>query len=722
MAKKNIFALIGILVLLLVILAFSVNIGTSNAFSCSNQNITLTNSSSFVCTDQWVNVLNPTSIVNGSIIAKGIFISNTFSITGNSTLNVSKIINNGKAVINSTLLSGSLFENYGTVTLQRPVFLNFTYFFNKGSVINENYLDNGGHANSYLSYDNENYGCGGESFSDSFAGSGGASISYSACDGGSTLVSGGAEDSIGDEGYPTYYWNTSGKHVYSAPSNYSFNLSLLSSAGGASYNGASSDYLIRGGSGVLPLIIITKYFDNKGKISNEGQSINYSKIKNASLYLSQGIIGSGGGGTLQIISKYFIDNGSLNVSGGRVYFNTSIQLPYHYTPSDFGYGGEGNVFFFRAGSGLLSNSIKNYNWNSSQESFGVSDSNSSSGNAVAYNVNIAFPAIAGCNYNGVYLKVNGVFNNASFSRVQPVNDTAFALNSSVKNISFSMSGSNLISQYYNTAFVSNSGISNGTTVKLGLKNSLPVVISFGNGKNLSFSLKENGSLLSSGTASANYTFDLPQGNYSLSISNSSENNTYNIMVQRNCLGYQNIAIPAGKGYYTYDSLKIPVNPLLVYKTNQTEVQVVKYRNIDSCGFNASQLLDLDNLILHSISEMNNTVSAYGKANYTGIVEKEVNYTNYMLSAYSSKAKTAGNISLNQSGLNLLDYSSSGNLTKEVFQLSGNGTINLSYGNGRKIQILVSRQNTQNILVSAGDDVMRAFAYVPSLFMGFLGGL
>ena len=72
--------------------------------------------------------------------------------------------------------------------MERPIFLNFTYFFNKGLISNKNYLNNGGYANSYNSYGEKNYGCVGESFPSSFAGSGGASISYSACDGGSTSL------------------------------------------------------------------------------------------------------------------------------------------------------------------------------------------------------------------------------------------------------------------------------------------------------------------------------------------------------------------------------------------------------------------------------------------------------------------------------------------------------------------------------------------------------
>ncbi len=720
MVQKNIGVVICISVLLAVILLLFVNSGVSNAFSCSNQNITLTNFSNFVCTSQWVNAPDPVYLANVNIIAKGMFINNTFSITGDSVLNVSRIINNGTSNINATLLSGSLFKNYGTIVLERPIFLNFTYFFNKGLISNKNYLNNGGYANSYNSYGEKNYGCGGESFPSSFAGSGGASISYSACDGGSTLVDGGSGESIGNEGYPTAYWNTSGSHVYSKLSNYTFNLSLLSSAGGASYNEASNAYLLRGGSGVFPLIIIARQFDNLGKITNQGQSINYSKIQNASDFLDQGIVGAGSGGILEIISQGFINNGTTNVSGGKVYFNTSMPLPYHYTANDFGNGGKGNAFFFRAGSNLLSNSIKNYSFGTEQESFGINDSNSSKVNL--YSLKVAFPVIYGCDYASLYLKASGIYDNNSFSKIQPVNDDDFSLNSSDKNISFSMSGSDPISKYYNSTSLFVNNLSNDTTVNLGFKDTIPVSVSFQNTNNTNFSLQSANNTLFSGSTSLPLTFELRPGNYSLFIGNKSENYTYYLFVQRNCLGYQNITIPVGQDYYDYDSLKIPAKPLIVYKTNQSVLKVVKYVGMDSCSFNDSQLLGLDSSILQSLSAINRSLLKDGNTNYSEIINKEANYTNYVLNKYASKPKTTGNISMNQSGLNLLDYFNSGNFTKEVFQVNSKGTINLSYGSGSKIQIVVTSKPTQNILVSVSNTVVKAFAYVPSLFLGFLGGL
>ena len=166
MVNKNMDMIIDFVILFSIVSILLLNFGNSYAFPCYNQNITLTNSSSFVCTDQWVIVENPVSLVSKNISAKGLFINNTFSITGNSTLNISKIVNEKTATINATVLSGDALDNYGTLILGKPVFLNFSYFLNSGSIVNENYLNNGGHADSY---DN----CTGGSFLYSFAGSGG---------------------------------------------------------------------------------------------------------------------------------------------------------------------------------------------------------------------------------------------------------------------------------------------------------------------------------------------------------------------------------------------------------------------------------------------------------------------------------------------------------------------------------------------------------------------
>ncbi|MEM0143929.1 MAG: hypothetical protein QXL94_08355, partial [Candidatus Parvarchaeum sp.] len=402
MTNKNVIVLINSVIILTVIFVSFLGFGNSNGFSCYDHNITLVNASSFICTYQWVNINEPISIKNENIFAKGIFINNTFSITGNSTLNASIIINKGNTTINATLLSGISFENYGSLVLERPIFINFSYFLNQGQIINKNYLDNGGYSNGYMFYDGKSYGVGGESYPFSYAGSGGGSVSYSAANGGNTLVKGGSGEMIGEENYPVIYYDTKGNHVYSSPYNYSFNLSLLSSAGGAAYNGVNNSlYNLRGGSGVAPLIIISKLFNNTGIIYNQGQSINYSSIKNASKFLDSGIVGAGGGGVAMVISASFVNNGTFNLSGGKIYLNESIALPYYYNKSDLGEGGYGNVFFFKANPKLLSVSI--HNWGMPQNisinklnTSKLNISNISYESARNYSISVNVQSIQGC--------------------------------------------------------------------------------------------------------------------------------------------------------------------------------------------------------------------------------------------------------------------------------------------------------------------------------------
>ena len=730
MVQKNIVLTIGFLVLFTVILVLIANLGKSNAFSCSNQNVTLTNSSGFVCTDQWVNVVSPVALINRNIIAKGISIDNTFSITGNSTLNTSAIINRGNATIDAVLLGGETFENYGTLTLIGPVFINFSYFLNKGIIINKNYLNNGGYANAYFSYEGNSYGCGGESYPVSYAGSGGGSLAtYSQCNGGNTLAEGGSGQVTSYTNHVLYpIYNSSGSHVYSSPSNYSFDLSVLNSAGGASYNDVNStSFFMRGGSGVSPLIIISKFFNNTGRIYNQGQSINYSTIKNASKLLAFGIVGAGGGGVIEVISGRFVNNGTFNVSGGRIYLNGSVGLPAPYTAVNLGYGGNGNVFFFKANSKLLSGPIYNYTSNQKQQNnYDINISGNYSKEIQNYSVIAKVQPLPGCSLNGIYVNLEGDYNNNSFLEAEPINDPVFSVNRSINNPYLYLSGNNPLLHYYSNTSVVLSNASNTSTENLNLTRFLPVGISFEGGQNLSFNLlKGNNTIFSGATLSKHYLYKLGQGNYYLSFETGQENYTYSLHVAPNCLGYENITILPGKPYYIYNSLNISSMPFTLYKTNTVVNDITDYKDVNSCGFNVSELMGLDKLILNSISSMNNSISAasYDKVNYTNILSREINYTNYMLNTYNTKLpKKLQKVYLNQTGLNLLSYYNNGNFTKEVFQVNNNGTINLSYGTNKSIEIVLTKRTQPNIFVSTENGIIKAFSYVPSLFLGFLGGL
>ena len=299
MISKNIRTEIFVILCLSVILITLSSFNKVNALSCLNVNITLNNSSSSLCTYQWVKVIQPTNLRNATITAKGIIIDNTFNLSKNSLLNVSKILNNKIFYLGSNISNGYLFINYGTVILSHPIFLNFTVFSNYGKIQNRHYLYNGGHPYDY------NY-CEGGSFPYSYGGSGGAGISNSGCDGGSTLAAGGEAEmfDVSSE-LPVVYYNTSGAHVSNVLSNYTFNLSFLDSAGGGSFNNNSAP-AISGGSGVFPLVIISDNFSNYGQILNNGQSINYSNLSNNKELLKEGVVGAGGGGTVLIISGHSI--------------------------------------------------------------------------------------------------------------------------------------------------------------------------------------------------------------------------------------------------------------------------------------------------------------------------------------------------------------------------------------------------------------------------------
>ncbi|MGC8533377.1 MAG: hypothetical protein ACP5MV_01970 [Candidatus Parvarchaeum sp.] len=721
---------ISLVVILLVVFILLLSFGSSFGVSCYNQNITLTNHSNFVCTSQWVNVERPVSLISKNISAKGIFINNTFSITGNSTLNVSTLINKGNTTINATLLGGINFENYGVLLLKKPIFINFSYFLNKGIIINQNYLNNGGYTNAYLSYNGNNYGCGGESYPFSYAGSGGGSLAnFSACNGGNTLV-------IGGPGQVTSYLNkvlyppidSFGKHVYSSLSNYSFNLSLLNSAGGASYNGVNnSSFYMRGGSGVLPLIIISKSFNNTGEIYNQGQSINYSDIKNASKFIDFGIVGAGGGGIIEVISSEFINNGTFNVSGGSIQLNSPLSLPKDYSSANLGYGGVGNVFLFKANPKLLLASIPSYQWSRAlQDNYVVNYSENYSKKLQNYSVIVKIQSPLGCSLNGIYVNLKGIYNNSTFLETKPINNSIFSVNSSIKNIYLYLSGRNPITHYYNGLNLVFNKFSNNSVENFNLSKYIPVNISFEGKKNLSFNILEGNKTLYSDTLLPNSIFlELKQGKYLLSFANSSDNYTYGLYVEPNCLGYENITISPGKSYYLYDSLNVSTTPFIKYKIETVTKNITEYRDINSCNFNISSLINLNKEMLEGIYSINHSISMAlnRNVNYTNLLSSEENYTNYVLKAYSNKGpKNTQGIYLNETGLDLLSYYSKGNLTKEVFQINNNGTINVNYGLNKSIKIILTKRTHQNFFVSTENYIIKVFSYLPSLFMGFLGGL
>ncbi|MCL4376665.1 hypothetical protein M1558_04225 [Candidatus Parvarchaeota archaeon] len=730
MINKNTFVMDSFIILFIVVLTLFLSPGNSYGLSCYNQNITLTNSSGFICTYQWVTVEGPVSLISKNISAKGLFINNTFNITGNSTLNISKIINKGNATINATLFSGNILENYGTLTLEKPIFINFSYLLNTGLIIDKNYLNNGGYPNAYASYNGNGYGCGGRSYPFSYAGSGGGSLAnYSACDGGNTLVKGGTGQITSFQNHVEFpIINSSGYHVYSTLSNYSFNLSLLSSAGGASYNGVNnSSFFMRGSSGVLPLIIISRSFNNTGIIYNQGQSINYSTIKNASKFLAFGIVGASGGGVIQVISGSFINNGTFNVSGGRIYLDSSFKLPNSYTISNIGYGGNGNVFLFKANNRLLLDSIQNYTSDpANQNNYNLNYPANYSNKTQNHQIMVKVQSPLGCSLNGIYVNLKGNYNNNSFFEKQPLNNSVFLINNSIKNPYLYLSGNNPLIHYYNNLQLIISNSLNTSIETFNLTKYLLVNLSFEGGQNLSFDLLNGNYTLFSGTTlSKPLLLRLEQGDYQLLLKNGLENYTYNMYVTPNCLGYQNITILPGKTYYLYDSLNISSVPFTVYKTNTITDNITSYRDVNSCDFNISELIGLDKVILNSIYSMNSSISvaSNNKVNYSSILNREINYTNYILKQYNTKSsQNPQNAYLNQSGLNLLSYYNNGNFTKEVFQINNNGTINLSYGINKSLQIVITKGTQQNFFVSTEKDIIKVFSYVPSLFLGFLGGL
>ena len=321
---------------------------------CTSSNITISGNvqtlSSSICTTSWV-IINSSLITNNYNITagKGLLINkggsliqgfvNQFghviaAVSNNGTVDIGnflaspKIINFGGLTLYGNLGSGLEFLNYGNVTLGAVNFLNFTAVYNapEGIINHSNYLNNGGSLNGYNL-------CIGGSYYNSYAGSGGGGASSSGCNGGSTLAAGGLAGMNSNA--------TSGSSPTQNLTNFTFNFSLLNSAGGGATNDAINPMI--GGSGVRPLIIITYTFTNEGTIVNEGQSLDYSL---GGQYTS----GAGGGGIVQILfDKGYKNTGVINVSGGRV--SDSDKFAYF-----GGNGGNGKVLVFKVGTGVLNTS------------------------------------------------------------------------------------------------------------------------------------------------------------------------------------------------------------------------------------------------------------------------------------------------------------------------------------------------------------------------------
>ncbi len=714
MAKKIIRSVFLFVILFSV---FFLSITHVNAQSCLNTNITLTNSLHLVCTSQWIKIVNPVSLYNATLISKGIIINNTFELKGNSLLNASSIINLGNFTLNSNLSNGYNFVNKGKIFLEHPIFINFTSFLNNGSIYNENYLGNGGNSKGY------DYGMGG-SFLNSYAGSGGGSIqNNSANDGGSTLAKpgigyvlcykNGCDSNSGAILYPP---NVSGNKVTASPLNYTFNLSLLNSAGGADFNGNYSGF-VNGTSGVFPLIIISKEFANHGLITDEGQPINYSDIPNGKQALENGIVGAGGGGIVEVISKEIIANGTINVSGGRIYISKALNAsldsiyPDVYNLSVLGDGGAGNVFEFKASNSLLLRSLPNYN-----VTFGnISNSTSTLNNVEndpSYSIKVTLANDYSCSTNGIHVKL---ISNNSIDNF-PLNQS-FSLNTASNRAQLQLYGTNPLINYYATKNISLSNKTFYFTAKDNLTVNLGVS-SLGFGINItSYSIQ-----LKKLNVSHELMVQLPIGRYNLTVYNKTNSYNYSFYVSPNCLGYENLSFFPKKSYYTYDGLNISNTPFLVNRTQivKTVSENVYYAPQSCQEQNISQLIALDKQIMTAINSLNNSIGkASQKPNYS-LFFNEINKTDPFL--YKMNSYTQPNISLNETGFDMYSYSSGGNLTKDKFILSGNqGIINLSYGN-ESISMYISKQHNANPFAAFESGVIKVIEYVPSTFMGFLGGL
>ncbi len=728
MISKNIRTVIFVILCLSVILITLSSFNKVNALSCLNVNITLNNSSSSLCTYQWIKVIQPTNLRNATITAKGIIIDNTFNLSKNSLLNVTKIVNNKIFYLGSNISNGYLFVNYGTVILSHPIFLNFTVFSNYGKIQNRHYLYNGGQPDKYVY-------CEGDSFPYSYGGSGGAGISNSGCDGGSTLAGGGeAEmfDNVSSE-LSVVYYNTSGAHVSDILSNYTFNLSALDSAGGGSFNNDTAP-AIYGGSGVFPLVIISDNFSNYGQILNNGQSINYSNLSDNKELLKEGVVGAGGGGTVLIISGHTFRKGNITVEGGKVYLSNSLNAslnmtgPFIYNLSNIGNGGAGNVFFFKAGAALLTKSLPNYNFtyvNTQPYSGETGSANQSSRFIQVYLANDY-----DCNLNSLYVNLSGYYNKTGFSYQYSLLSSDFKINSSDNNLSLKLYGSNPLLGYYNrTENITLSNTTNITRIVLAPETLLPLSINFANDSGFEFYLfNQNKSIFSTDNTDKNYTLSIPAGKYKLIVYNNNSIYNYSIYNSPNCMGYENITVYPGKDYYVYNGLNLSVSPLLTKKI-ETVIEKENASVITSPQINCADmglLLSLDKQIIGSLKVLNESIlnGSSKQLNYS-LFTQTINSTNHLISSIRIPAPFEFRmpiLSFNESGFNVVSSSNDGNIIKYSLETNaGNGTINIGYGN-RTLILSINKVKSISPFAAFETGLIKVVTYLPSLFAAFLGGL
>jgi hypothetical protein len=730
MINKNITLVIF---LLSIILVLPFMIGNTFAQTCSNVNVTLTNSSNFVCTSQWIRITNSIQLNNAILRSKGIIIDNTFRLTGNSLLNSSIIINHADFTLAANLSKGYIFRNEGNINLEKPIFLNFTNFFNNGSIYDKNYMNNGGTSTSYY--------LGVKNFPESYAGSGAGSISNeSASNGGGTLAAPGSgyvlcnKDGCGNGGgeLNTAIPNISGNHVSYLPLNYTFNLSLLESAGGADFNGPYNN-LINGGSGVFPLIIISKEFSNKGTITNRGQSINYSKIPNGKLALEGGVVGAGGGGILEIIAGKIENNGTMNVSGGKIYIspqmNSSLSMVYPdvYNLSYLGNGGEGNILEFKAGGNLLveslpagNNSIPLGNSDNITEGNNYGSGNqtlSSKANATVYSFKALLANDYGCSTKNIYIKVSNPNSSAITQNTQLGDNLTIITNSSKAQLE--LYGKNPILNYYNKKI--NVNLSN-TSYYFKSLSDITLNLFVQKDNNLSITLANKSKQVIASNVSQ-YSLKLPVGRYNITLYNATNRYVYTIYLSQNCLGYENISLEPGKPYYYYDGLNISNYKAIfsIYKTkiiNYTAKNVYYNTEVNQLQ-NLSQLTKMDSEILKYITSMNESISKLSHLqNYSSFVDN-------LNSALLKTAKPSDNqavMSINESGFDSYYYKTGSNETENKLVMYGNsGMINISYGN-KSLKLLISKKNSPSVFTTFESTFVRAIEYVPTTFMGLLGGI
>ncbi len=721
MTNKKMLLMIFTVVLLIV---FFSSISYSNAQSCLNYNVTLTNNSKgFVCTYKWIEVNNPTSIINTTLEAKGIIINNTLILNGNSSFNISNVINFGNLTLAADIFKGNLILNKGLIILKKPIFMNFTSFLNYGKIFDKNFVGNNGLGDYEFSM---NY-----NFPNSYAGSGGGSIQNNSADnGGATLVSGGTGYVLCHKFYEACEsWDfslpkVSGNHVNVSLKNYTFNLSLLSSAGGANFNGFSN-YLLNGGSGVFPLIIISDNFTNYGLITNKGQSINYSALPYGKEALEEGIVGAGGGGIVEILAKNFIANGSINVSGGKIYIskalNSSLNLtkPLSYNLSDLGDGGSGNVFMFKAPKELLLRSLPVKNTTIYNNTITTKSQNINKTAIRGYNLTTKIANPYGCNTNNIYvnLTVGNHKNNYIFELGQDM-----LINSSNQNATLSLYGSNPIIKYYKNSSIT---LAN-KTFYLPNRNSISI--------NLNINSKNNFAGVLSGytnhykmnfNTNKTLKINLTKGNYTLSLYNETHHYNYTFYVSQNCMGYENLSFYPGKQFYSYNGLNISVDgykttiyryvPKVLNKTISNN-----YYNLDSCNNeNLSQIVNLDYKILNSLSAINKSIlNTTKKQNYTTLVKEIRSSIATDPKNYNLNSKQTNVPSFAVSGLQLYSFIQKNNTAKGNFVLlSNNASLNISYGNSSIEITLIRKQKQSNIFNSFESAFLKAFEYLPQAFLG-----